>query len=123
MSEVGEEGLLDHADSFFTFLYAFFTRPTGIAVFVVAIIVIVFLNMILNTIDAVRNTFMWFYNIRGGNIVLVALALMLLTSGWDGTKGILQAWVDQTGFAWYWEQLMVRIWKASETVILSGGVD
>jgi len=123
MSEAGEEGVLDHADSFFTFLYAFFTRPTGIAVFVLAILLIVFLNFILNTIDAVRNIFMWFYDIRGGNIVLLAMGIMLMTCGWDGSKVLISTWFEQSGIVWMLNELRTRTWLTTETVVFSGGME
>jgi len=114
---------LDHADSFFTFLYAFFTRPTGIAVFVLAILLIVFLNFILNTIDAVRNIFMWFYDIRGGNIVLLAMGIMLMTCGWDGSKVLISTWFEQSGIVWMLNELRTRTWLTTETVVFSGGME
>jgi hypothetical protein len=103
MDGAGEDILLlDKADNFIVSVYSFLTRPTGIALLCLVVVCGIFIGAIIRIMDQIARTFMWFYNIRGGTIVLMAVAILLCTSGWEGSKSIVYLWMEQIGLTRWW---------------------
>lgn len=57
---------------------------------------------------------MWFYNLKGGNILIFFTILFIFTSGWDNTKNTFFSILDNNGAIEYYHYVKSYIWNVIE---------
>ena len=93
--------VLDQSDTVLRILWDFCTRPTGIAVLSVLVLSLIFLKLAAQTAKNAYDTFMWFYNIRGGTLVVFGTLAFIVLAGWEGSKTMVYTWMQESNIlAW-----------------------
>jgi hypothetical protein len=109
-----DDDFLEKSDIFIISAYNFFTRPTGILILIMIGFFIFFLNAIISILNNIRRTIMWFYNLKGGNILIFFTILFIFTSGWDNTKNTFFSILDNNGAIEYYHYVKSYIWNVIE---------